>query len=92
MRALYARFGNLIHEGARFGVVGFIGLVVTDGVTNLLRYQAGLDRLSSFAIASVIAAGVTFIEDYLKLFTSMIVDVGIRRSARWNEITTGSFG
>jgi putative flippase GtrA len=61
VRALYARFGNLIHEGARFGVVGLIGLVVTDGVTNLLRYQAGLDRLSSFAIASVIATGVTFI-------------------------------
>jgi len=61
VRALYARFRNLIHEGARFGVVGFVGLVVTEGVTNLLRYQAGLDRLSSFAIASVIATGITFI-------------------------------
>jgi len=61
VRALYARFRSLIHEGARFGVVGLIGLVVTDGVANLLRYQAGLDRLGSFAIASVIATGVTFV-------------------------------
>ena len=61
VRALYARFRNLIHEGARFGVVGLIGLVVTDVVTNLLRYQAGLDRLGSFAIASVIATVITFV-------------------------------
>ena len=60
VRALYARFRHLIHEGARFGVVGLLGLVVTDVCANLLRYQAGLGRLSSVAIAIVIATAVTF--------------------------------
>lgn len=61
VRSLYARFRDLIHEGARFGVVGFVGLLVTYGVVYLLRYHAGLGRLSSLAIASVIATAVTFV-------------------------------
>jgi putative flippase GtrA len=61
LRALYARFREVIHEGARFGVVGFVGLVVTDGLANLLRYHAGLGELSSFAIGIVIATAVTFV-------------------------------
>lgn len=59
--ALYTRFRHLIHEGARFGVVGLLGLVVTDGCANLLRYQAGLGRLSSVAIAIVTGTAVTFV-------------------------------
>lgn len=58
--AQYARFRQLIGEGARFGVVGLLGLAITDGGANLLRYQAGLDRLSSVAIAIVIGTAVTF--------------------------------
>jgi putative flippase GtrA len=61
VRTPYARFRDLIHEGARFGVVGFIGLLVTDGLANLLRYQAGLGRLSALAIAIVVATAVTFV-------------------------------
>jgi putative flippase GtrA len=61
LRAMYARFRDLIHEGARFGVVGFVGLVVTDGFANLLRYHAGLGELTSFAIGIVIATVVTFV-------------------------------
>jgi putative flippase GtrA len=60
-RALYARFRHLIHEGARFGVVGLAGLAVTDGGANLLRYQAGMGRLSSVAIATVAAIAITFV-------------------------------
>lgn len=85
VRALYARFRNLIHEGARFGVVGFVGLVVTEGVTNLLRYQAGLDRLSSFAIASVIATGITFIGSRYWTYRH-------RARTGWGRETTVFFG
>ena len=60
LRPLYARFRHLIHEGARFGVVGLAGLMVTDGGTDLLRYQAGLDRVSSLATASLVATAITF--------------------------------
>jgi hypothetical protein len=37
VRGLYERFRQLIHEGAKFGVVGGIGFVVADGGTNLLQ-------------------------------------------------------
>ena len=57
---LYARHRQLIHESARFGVVGLAGLVVTVGGANLLRYQAGMGRLSAVAIATVVATAVTF--------------------------------
>jgi putative flippase GtrA len=37
VRDLYARFRHLIHEVAKFGVIGIIGFVITDGGTNVLR-------------------------------------------------------
>lgn len=58
---LYARHRQLVHEGARFGVVGLAGLVLTAGGANLLRYQAGMGRLSAVAIATAVAAAVTFV-------------------------------
>jgi putative flippase GtrA len=58
---LYARFRHLIGEGARFGTVGLLGLVVTDGGANLLHFQAGLGRITSFALAVVVATAVTFV-------------------------------
>jgi putative flippase GtrA len=57
---LYAKYRQLIHESARFGVVGLAGLVVTVGGANLLRYQAGMGRLSAVAIATAVATAVTF--------------------------------
>jgi putative flippase GtrA len=50
----------VIHETARFGVVGLIGLVVTDGGANLLRYHAGMGRLSSVAVATIASIAITF--------------------------------
>jgi putative flippase GtrA len=60
LAGLYARHRTVIVEGARFGVVGLAGLVVTAGGANLLRYQAGLGRISAVAVATVAATGVTF--------------------------------
>ena len=61
LAALYARSRQLIHEGARFGVVGLVGLAVTDGGVNVLHYRAGLGPFSSVAVATVAATAVTFV-------------------------------
>lgn len=58
---LYGRFRDLIHETARFGVVGLAGLVVTDSGANLLQYGAGTDRFSATAIATVVATALSFV-------------------------------
>ena len=43
LRGLYRRFEHLIHELAKFGVVGLLALVVDIGLFNYLRY-AGADH------------------------------------------------
>jgi putative flippase GtrA len=60
VRALYERFRHLIHEGARFGVVGGIGFVITDGGTNLLQ-----SPLHGWLKANVIATVAAMIVTYL---------------------------
>jgi putative flippase GtrA len=59
-RQLYERFRQLIHELAKFGVVGGIGFIVTEVGTNLLHFQASLGPLISNVIATVVGACVTF--------------------------------
>jgi putative flippase GtrA len=60
VRDLYGRFRHLIHEGARFGVVGGIGFIVTDGGTNLL--QSPLHGwLKANAIATLAGMIVTYL-------------------------------
>jgi putative flippase GtrA len=57
---LYQRFRHLIHEFAKFGVVGGIGFLVTEGVFNLLISE----RQATFtanAVATLVAAAVTFV-------------------------------
>ena len=59
-RNVYKRFRHLIHEAAKFGVVGGIGLLVTDGGTNLL--QSPLHGwLKANVIATVAGMIVTFL-------------------------------
>jgi putative flippase GtrA len=60
VRNLRDRFRHLIREGARFGVVGGIGFLVTDGGTNLL--QAPLHGwLKANVIATLAATVVTYV-------------------------------
>ena len=57
---LYRRFRHLIHEFAKFGVIGGVGFLVTFGVFNLLIH----DNAQSFtanAVATMVAAAVTFV-------------------------------
>jgi putative flippase GtrA len=57
----YRRFRQLIHEGAKFGVVGGIGFVVTEAGFNLLHYDAGAGLFTANAIATLAATVVTFL-------------------------------
>jgi putative flippase GtrA len=57
---LYQRFRHLIHEFAKFGIIGGIGFLVTEGVFNLMIS----DHQASFtanAVATLVAAAVTFV-------------------------------
>ena len=55
-----ARYRDLIHEGARFCVVGAGGVVVTDG-TNLLRAVTRLGWLNASVLATVADIAVTYV-------------------------------
>jgi putative flippase GtrA len=57
---VYERFRLLIHEGARFGVVGGIGFIITDGGTNLLDSWFHIAWLKANVVATVVAMIVTY--------------------------------
>jgi putative flippase GtrA len=61
IRDTYLRFELLVHEVAKFGVVGAIGFVVQLGVQNALHSGAGLGPLTAVVIAYIIATVVTFV-------------------------------
>jgi putative flippase GtrA len=60
VRALYERFQRLIHELAKFGVIGAIAFVVTTVGTNLLHFRVGLGPLTSNVIATIVATFVSY--------------------------------
>jgi putative flippase GtrA len=58
IHGLYERFRQLIHEGAKFLVVGLIGTIVTFGVANALQ---GFGRYKAITIATILATVVTYL-------------------------------
>ena len=62
MRDLYATFQTLIHELAKFGVVGAINYVVDVGLFNALVTSGGLHHkpLTAKTISTVVAATSSF--------------------------------
>jgi putative flippase GtrA len=61
IRHLYATFQHLIHEIARFGVVGAISYIFTVALSNELRYgPPTLGPLTSLGIAMIIAASFSY--------------------------------
>jgi putative flippase GtrA len=60
-RTLYERFRQLIHEFAKFGVIGVIGLLITNGVYDLLYNHLGVGPVKSTTVATIIAAIVTYV-------------------------------
>jgi len=59
IRELYRRFRQLIHEGAKFLVVGAIGTVVTFGIANAL--QGSIGKYGAVTVATIIATVITFL-------------------------------
>ncbi len=55
------RFGRLIQEMAKFGVVGAIGFAVTVAGFNVLFYDVRLGSFPADAIAVIVAAAVTYV-------------------------------
>ena len=58
---LYQRFRMLIHEGAKFLVVGGIGFIVTLGGADVLHLGMGVNKYIAITIATVVATVVTFV-------------------------------
>jgi putative flippase GtrA len=61
IRDIYLRFQVLVHEVAKFGVVGAVGFVVQLGVQNVLHSGFGVGALTAVVMAYAVATVVTFV-------------------------------
>jgi putative flippase GtrA len=61
VRRLYERFRQLIHEAAKFGVVGVIGLLITNLGYGLLHTSLGVGPVTATTIATIVAMAVTYV-------------------------------
>jgi len=61
VRGLIEQVRHLVHEIAKFGVVGTVGFIVTEVGFNLLHFSEGLGLFTSNAIATGVAAVITFV-------------------------------
>jgi putative flippase GtrA len=78
LRDLYTRFKVLIHEVAKFGVVGTLAFLITIGGANALHYGAGLGPLTSVTVATVVATVFAFLGNKLWAFRH-------RRGSHWGR-------
>jgi putative flippase GtrA len=60
VKHLYATFEHLIHEIAKFGVVGGIAFVITVALNNAFHFGLKLGPLTSFGLATAIAAVLSY--------------------------------
>jgi putative flippase GtrA len=54
---LYTKFRQLIHEGAKFLVIGAIGAIITFGVANALH---PIGKYKAITIATILATAITY--------------------------------
>ena len=78
LRDVYTRFRVLIHEVAKFGVVGILAFFITIGGANVLRYGAGLGPLTSVTIATCVATVFAFLGNKLWAFRN-------RKGSHWGR-------
>jgi putative flippase GtrA len=53
-------FEHLIHEIAKFGVIGAAAFVLTTVLSNLFHFEANLGPLTSFGLATIAAAVLSY--------------------------------
>ena len=61
VRALYDRFRQIIHEFAKFGVIGVIGLLITNIGYALFHSKLGWGPVTATTVATIIATCVTYV-------------------------------
>ncbi len=61
VRGLYERFRQLIHEAAKFGVVGAFGVLITNGCYDLLHNGYHVGPVTSTTIATIIATVFSYV-------------------------------
>jgi putative flippase GtrA len=61
VRDFYARFTTLIHEIAKFAIVGGIGFVIQLGITDGLHLELNVGPLEAVVIGYIVATALTFI-------------------------------
>ena len=58
---MYERFRVLIHEAAKFGVVGLAGFIVSLGGADVLHFDVGMGKYKAVVVATIAATVVTFL-------------------------------
>jgi putative flippase GtrA len=59
LRGLYVRFRQLIHEFAKFGIIGVIGLFITN-VGYVLLHSHGVGAVTATTVATIVATTVAY--------------------------------
>jgi putative flippase GtrA len=61
VRGLYERFRQLIHEAAKFGVVGVVGVLITNLGYVLLHSTFGTGPITATTVATIVATAVSYV-------------------------------
>jgi putative flippase GtrA len=60
IRAAYAKWRHLVHELAKFGIVGVVAYLVDLGISNWLHLGLGVGPITSKTVSTVIATVVSY--------------------------------
>ncbi len=61
VRKLYERFRLLIHEGAKFGIIGIVGVVVYNLVNSWLHFGLGAGPITSATVAVIVTTITSYV-------------------------------
>jgi putative flippase GtrA len=78
IRDLYARFQVLIHEVAKFGIVGSLAFVLTIILVNVFHSGAGLGPIAATTLANILATVFAFVGNKFWAFRH-------RRGSHWGR-------